>query len=83
MSSSLNRRNFIKASALTGAAVTLNNSIKAFSPQKKDKVRIGIIGAARSGLLAARDPDDETRRVLAVTKANLAERAPSLAPSSI
>ena len=34
---------------------------------------IGIIGAARSGLLVARDPDDETgeRRVLAVTKTNL------------
>jgi len=35
---------------------------------------IGIIGAARSGLLAAKDPDDPTnkRRVLAVTKCNLA-----------
>jgi AAA domain/DnaB-like helicase N terminal domain len=34
---------------------------------------IGIIGAARSGLLVAPDPDDETgeRRVLAVTKTNL------------
>jgi AAA domain/DnaB-like helicase N terminal domain len=34
---------------------------------------IGIIGAARCGLLVARDPDDETgeRRVLAVTKTNL------------
>lgn len=34
---------------------------------------IGIIGAARSGLLVARDPDDETgeARVLAVTKTNL------------
>jgi len=40
---------------------------------------IGIIGAARSGLLAARDPDDDSRRVLAVVKSNLAERAPSLA----
>ncbi len=35
---------------------------------------IGIIGAARSGLLVARDPDDETgeSRILAATKANLA-----------
>jgi len=40
---------------------------------------IGIIGAARVGLLAAGDPDDETRRVLAVTKSNLAEHAHSLA----
>ena len=39
-----NRRNFIKSTALTGAALTLNNSIKAFSSVKKEKVRIGIIG---------------------------------------
>jgi len=32
---------------------------------------IGIIGAARSGLLVARDPDDESRRVLASIKSNL------------
>lgn len=42
---------------------------------------IGIIGAARSGLLAGLDPDDETgrRRVLAVTKSNLARSPGSLA----
>jgi len=42
---------------------------------------IGIIGAARSGLIVQADPDDETghRRVLAVSKCNLAEKAPSLA----
>jgi hypothetical protein len=45
MSTAFNRRNFIKTSALTGAALTLNNSIKAFSNVKKEKVRIGIIGA--------------------------------------
>jgi hypothetical protein len=39
---------------------------------------IGIIGAARSGLLIARDPDDEDRRVLAVVKSNLAKRSESL-----
>src|SRR5262249_42186796 len=33
---------------------------------------IGIIGAARVGLLAATDPEDEGRRVLAGTKSNLA-----------
>jgi hypothetical protein len=32
---------------------------------------IGIIGAARAGLLVARDPDDESMRVLAMTKSNL------------
>ncbi len=44
----LNRRNFIKSTSLTGAALTLNNSIKAFLPAKKNKgliVSIGIIGA--------------------------------------
>ncbi|HEY7117512.1 MAG TPA: AAA family ATPase [Tepidisphaeraceae bacterium] len=42
---------------------------------------IGIIGAARFGLLIARDPEDETgkRRILAVQKANIGEDdAPSL-----
>lgn len=39
---------------------------------------IGIIGAARAGLLVARDPEDSTRRVLAVTKMNLAPEPPSL-----
>lgn len=41
---------------------------------------IGLIGAARAGLLVAEDPDaPDTRRILAPTKANLSERAPSLA----
>jgi len=43
---------------------------------------IGMIGAARSGMLVAQDPDDETpnspRRVLASIKANLAARPASL-----
>lgn len=40
---------------------------------------IGIIGAARVGLLVATDPDDEGRRIVAVTKNNLAAAPPSLA----
>lgn len=40
-----NRRNFLKTSALTGAALTFSNHIKAFAPAKKEKVRIGIIGS--------------------------------------
>jgi hypothetical protein len=40
---------------------------------------IGIIGAARAGLLVGVDPDDEDRRILAVSKSNLAAKAPSLA----
>lgn len=40
---------------------------------------IGIVGAARSALVVGCDPSDEGRMVLAVTKANLAQLAPSLA----
>jgi hypothetical protein len=42
---------------------------------------IGIIGAARSGLLVGLDPDDSERRrhVLVATKANLAKLPPALA----
>jgi hypothetical protein len=39
---------------------------------------IGIIGAARSGLVVAVDPEDPDRRVLASTKHNLSKAAPSL-----
>ncbi len=41
---------------------------------------IGIIGAARSGLLVAKDPDDESERtrVLAVTKSNISEPASAM-----
>ena len=42
---------------------------------------IGIIGAARAGMVVAKDPEDPTgeRRVLAVVKCNLAAPPPSLA----
>lgn len=40
---------------------------------------IGFTGAARSVLLAAEDPQDERRRILAVVKSNLAEMPPPLA----
>lgn len=40
---------------------------------------IGIIGAARSGLLVGVDPDDAERRVLTVPKHNLAPERPALA----
>ena len=39
---------------------------------------IGIIGAARSGLVVAPHPEDDSRRVLAPLKHNLSEPAPSL-----
>ncbi len=49
------------------------------SPLYRGGGSIGIVGAARSGLLAAIDPDDETRRVLSLTKSNLAPEPESLA----
>jgi RecA-family ATPase len=39
---------------------------------------IGIIGAARSGLVIAPDPEDPERRILASNKHNLSRAAPSL-----
>src|SRR5262249_24231866 len=39
---------------------------------------IGIIGAARAGLLLAADPDDPAARVLVATKMNLAPMPPAL-----
>ena len=40
---------------------------------------IAIIGAARSGLVVAEDPEDPERRILAANKHNLSRAAPSLA----
>lgn len=40
---------------------------------------IGIIGAARCGLLLAADPEEPDRRILAATKGNLGKPPPSLA----
>jgi AAA domain-containing protein len=40
---------------------------------------IGVIGAARIGLLVARDPDDPDRRILAPVKSNLSRSSASLA----
>lgn len=39
---------------------------------------IGIIGAARSALLVAKDPDDPEKRILASVKSNLASAPPTL-----
>ncbi|TMD69878.1 MAG: AAA family ATPase [Chloroflexi bacterium] len=39
---------------------------------------IGIIAAARTGLLVAQDPDDEQKRVFATIKSNLSKMAPNL-----
>jgi archaellum biogenesis ATPase FlaH len=65
----------------TGAAIVLVrhlNKSNAGPAIYRGGGSIGIIGAARSGLLVARDPDDESRRILAVIKSNLCPEAPSL-----
>jgi hypothetical protein len=66
----------------TGAAVLvvrhLSKSVDA-NPLYRGGGSIGIIAAARIGLLVAPDPDDDGRRVLAVTKSNLAAKPPALA----
>lgn len=66
----------------TGAAIVavrhLNKSTGA-NPLYRGGGSIGIIGAARCGLLLAPDPDDPERRILATTKGNLGKPPPSLA----
>ena len=65
----------------TGAAVLIVrhlNKASGGSPLYRGGGSIGIIGAARAGLLIARDPEDDTARVLAATKCNLAREPESL-----
>jgi len=67
----------------TGCAVLvvrhLNKATKTTDPLLRGGGSIGIIGAARAGLLIGADPEDPARRVLAVTKMNLApDTQPSL-----
>jgi hypothetical protein len=67
----------------TGAAVLLVrhlNKAAGGNPLYQGGGSIGIIGAARSGLIVAQDPDDPDgkRRVLASSKQNLSEPTPSL-----
>jgi hypothetical protein len=57
----------------------LNKATKVESVLYRGGGSIGIIGAARSGLLSAKDPDDPERRLLATYKHNLARGAETLA----
>jgi hypothetical protein len=66
----------------TGAAVVVVrhlNKAAGSNPLYRGGGSIGIIGAARSGLLVAKDPDNPDRRIVASTKCNLAKLPPSLA----
>src|SRR5215207_1536524 len=66
----------------TGAAIVvvrhLNKSLSA-NPLYRGGGSIGIIGAARCGLLLAQDPEHPERRILAATKGNLGPPPASLA----
>jgi hypothetical protein len=65
----------------TGAAVVIIRHLTKTTDKKalyRGEASIGIIGVARSGLLVAEHPEDESRRVLAPQKGNLAKPAPSL-----
>lgn len=55
------------------------NKAKGGDPLYRGGGSIGIVGAARSGLLVAADPDDPSRRVLASVKSNLGAMPESLA----
>jgi len=58
----------------TGCTVLLVrhlNKAKGGDPMYRGGGSIGIVGAARAGMLVAKDPDDEDVRVLACTKSNL------------
>jgi hypothetical protein len=66
----------------TGAAVVVVRHLTKANDGKpiyRGGGSIGIIGAARSGLIVAEDPQDGDRRILASQKSNLARSAPSLA----
>ncbi len=67
----------------TGCATVLlrhlNKDSKGSNPLYRGGGSIAFIGAARSGLLAARSPDDPDEMVLAHIKANVGPRAGSLA----
>jgi hypothetical protein len=65
----------------TGAAVLIiRHLIKATDKKALHRggASIAIIGVARSGLLVAKHPEDESQRVLAPLKGNLSKPAPSL-----
>jgi hypothetical protein len=65
----------------TGAAILVIRHLTKSGgndPIRRGGGSIGIIGAARSGMLLAKDPEDEDLRILSMSKSNLAAPAPSL-----
>lgn len=70
---------FAEQCALAVAVVRHLNKMSSGSALYRGGGSIGIIGAARVGLLVGRDPEDEDRLVLASVKNNLARMPASLA----
>lgn len=71
-----------KAADTSGCTVLLLrhlNKTKGADPLYRGGGSIGIVGAARSGLLVTADPNDPARRVLATVKSNLAQMPTALA----
>lgn len=69
-----------KVAEVTGAAIIIVRHLRksAGSALYRGGGSIGIIGAARSALIVAKDPNDEQGRFMAVAKGNLAPPAPTL-----
>lgn len=70
-----------EVAAYTGAAILLVRHLCKSEPARavlRGLGSVGIIGAARTGLLAAKHPADPSLGVLAVSKSNLAACPPSL-----
>lgn len=69
-----------KLAETTGAAIVIVRHLRksAGSAIYRGGGSIGIVGAARSALMAAKDPDDPSARLLAMAKGNLAAPAPTL-----
>ena len=70
---------FAEAHGLAVVVIRHLNKMSGGSPLYRGGGSIGLIGAARSGLLVGRDPMDEDRLVLASVKSNLARKPDSLA----
>ncbi len=69
----------IERAGVAAAAIRHLNKMPGANALYRGGGSIGLIGAARFGLLFARDPEDEARCIIAISKANLSKHAPSLA----